>query len=141
MYVLICAHSTIETEYIPTSHNQSTHSPIYLCMCAYVHIPLQRLYTSPQATIKQHTLLNICAQSLYIPTSHNQTTHFPKYLCTICAQSSVEIIYILTSHNQITHSPKYLCMCAYVHNPLQRLPILNTFVIVSFPAKIMDSLQ
>ena len=135
MYVRICAHSTIETEYIPTSHNQSTHSPIYLCMCAYVHIPLQRLCTSPQATIKQHTLLNICAQSLYIPTSHNQTTHSPKYLCTICAQFSVETIYIFTSHNQITHSPKYLCMCAYVYNLLQRLQILNTFVIVSFPPK------
>jgi hypothetical protein len=38
MHVRICAHSTIETEYIP------------------------------QATIKQHTLLNICAQYLLICT-------------------------------------------------------------------------
>ena len=137
MYEYICEQPSVETTYILTSHNKKTHSPKYMCtcMCAYVHIPLQRLNTSPQATIKQHTLLNICAQSLYIPTSHNQTTYSPKYLCTICAQFSVETIYILTSHNQITHSPKYLCMCAYAYNPLQRLPILNTYVIVSFLPK------
>jgi hypothetical protein len=117
MYEQICAQPSVETTYILTSHNQITHSPKYMCtcMCAYVHIPLYRLHTSPQATIKQHTLLNICAlrRVSYLIVACENVYSLYRGLCTDCAHIFRRVCCLIVACGDV--QSLYRGMCTYPH--------------------------